>query len=144
MTVRKSSPTKNMNCRWFLKTVSLRTFPVTVGTFPLISCTAGALRVRTYNVPLFDFRHDLKIGCTGFWNCLEIMTIRVRCHRPVMICRFPLIYGAWNCIPYVSAMNIYFRRSAVCIVFWSAVSVCCPVFGRSAVADIIGALFPAV
>ena len=28
--------------------------------------SAGALRVRTYNVPLFDFRHDLKIGCTGF------------------------------------------------------------------------------
>ena len=26
--------------------------------------SAGALRVRTYNVPLFRFLHDLKIGCT--------------------------------------------------------------------------------
>lgn len=35
---------------------------------------------------------------------------------------FCWFFGTWNCISYVSAMNIYFRRSAVSIVFWSAVS----------------------
>ena len=40
---------------------------------------------------------------------------------------FCWFFGTWNCISYVSAMNIYFRLSAVGICFWSAVSVCCAV-----------------
>jgi len=31
-----------------------------------LHCRNGALRVRAYNVPLFRFLHDLKIGCTEF------------------------------------------------------------------------------
>ena len=94
-----------------------------VRTFPLISGSAGAepcVYVRIMYL-FFGFSMIRKLTVQKFrivWKLWQLASDVISLSWSDGFCWF---FGTWNCISYNSAMTIYFRRSAVGIVFWSAV-----------------------